>query len=110
MRKTLKSVTVTVDRPINSAHPKYPDLIYPINYGYVEGIIAEDYDMQDAYILGVNQPVKTFTGKLIAIIHRMDDVETKWVVAPFDSTFTASEIIALTYFQERFFHSWIECL
>jgi inorganic pyrophosphatase len=35
-------VRVIVDRPIGTAHPKHPDIIYPINYGYVEGIIAPD--------------------------------------------------------------------
>ena len=27
-----KIVTVKVDRPINSIHPKHKDIIYPINY------------------------------------------------------------------------------
>ena len=34
-------VTVTVDRPLGSSHPKYKDLYYPINYGYIKGVIAE---------------------------------------------------------------------
>ena len=33
-------VTVTVDRPLGSAHPDYPEMIYPLNYGYIEGIMA----------------------------------------------------------------------
>ena len=37
-----KIVKVTVDRPLGSAHPNYPNMIYPINYGYIEGIIAPD--------------------------------------------------------------------
>ncbi len=32
-------------------------------------------EAQDAYILGVNQPVEEFTGKIIDIIHRFNDVE-----------------------------------
>ena len=46
-----------------------------INYGYIEGIIAPDGEEQDAYILGIDKPVKEFVGKIIAIIHREDDVE-----------------------------------
>ena len=46
-------VTVTVDRPLGTYHPKHKDLYYPINYGYIEGIIAPDGEEQDAYILGV---------------------------------------------------------
>lgn len=35
-------VKVIVDRPIGSVHPKHKDLIYPLNYGYVDGILAGD--------------------------------------------------------------------
>ncbi len=45
-----------------------------INYRFIEGIIAPDREEQDAYILGVDVLVK-FVGKIIAIIHREDDVE-----------------------------------
>ncbi len=47
-------VKVTVDRPLGSRHPKHKNIIYPINYGYIEGIIAPDGEEQDAYILGVD--------------------------------------------------------
>ena len=103
-----ETVTVTVDRPLGSCHPNYPDLYYPINYGYIEGIIAPDGEEQDAYILGVNVPVETFTGTIIAIIHRNDDVEEKWVVAPEGMTFSKDEINAMVHFQEQFFDSYIE--
>ncbi|MBQ2771027.1 MAG: inorganic pyrophosphatase, partial [Clostridia bacterium] len=55
-------VTVTVDRPLGSFHPKHPDIYYPVNYGYIEGIMAPDGEEQDAYILGVNVPVDKFIG------------------------------------------------
>lgn len=100
-----KTVTVTVDRPLDSFHPKHPDIYYPINYGYIEGIIAPDGKEQDAYILGVNEPVGTFTGTIIAIIHRRDDVEEKWVVAPDGLNYTKEEIERLTHFQEKYFDS-----
>ena len=52
-------------------------MYYPINYGYIEGVMAPDGEEQDAYILGVNEPVKKFTGKIIAIVRRKDDIEEK---------------------------------
>ena len=100
-------VNVTVDRPLGSIHPKHKDMRYPINYGYVEGIIAPDGEEQDAYILGVNEPVKEFTGRVIAVIHRFDDVEEKWVVAPRGMTFSAEKIRELVNFQEHYFKSEI---
>ena len=100
-------VKVTVDRPLGSYHPKHKDIYYPINYGYIEGIIAPDGEEQDAYILGVDKPVKEFVGKIIAIIHRFDDVEEKWVVVPEDVSFTKDEIMQQVEFQEKYFKSEI---
>ena len=98
-----KIVTVKIDRPLGSSHPSHPDIIYPINYGYVDGVFAGDGEEQDAYVMGVDKPIETFNGKVIAIVHRKNDVEDKWVVAPDDLTFTADEIRAATYFQEKYF-------
>ena len=98
-----KVVKVVVDRPLGTYHPKYKDLFYSVNYGYVEGIVAADGEEQDAYILGVNEPIKEFTGKVIAVIHRFDDVEEKLVVAPTNASFTKEEIMKQVDFQERFF-------
>lgn len=102
-----KIVKVIVDRPLGSYHPKHKDIYYPINYGYIEGIIAPDGEEQDAYILGVNEPVEEFTGRIIAIIHRFDDVEEKWVVAPENIIFTKEEIMQQIEFQEKYFVSEI---
>ena len=101
-------VKVAVDRPLGSYHPTYKDTRYPINYGYVDGIIAPDGEEQDAYILGIDTPVKEFTGRKIAIVHRMDDREDKWVIAPEGVSFTLEEIKEAVRFQERYFHSEIE--
>lgn len=57
-----RTVTVTVDRPLGSYHPEHKDMYYPINYGYVEGIMAPDGEEQDAYILGVDEAIEKFTG------------------------------------------------
>lgn len=83
-------------------------MFYPVNYGYVEGIIAADGEEQDAYILGVNKPIKEFTGKVIAVIHRFDDVEEKLVVVPTDASLTKEEIKRQVDFQEQFFKTEIK--
>ena len=102
-----KIVTVTIDRPIGSYHPVHKNLYYPINYGYVKGIIAQDGEEQDAYVIGVDVPVKKYTGKVVAIIHRNNDVEDKWVVCPVGMDFTQEEIEEQVKFQEQFFDSII---
>ena len=98
-------VTVIVDRPLGSCHPKHRDIFYPVNYGYIPGVTAPDGEAQDAYILGIREPELEFTGKVIAVIHRFDDVEEKWVVAPESMRFTREEIMEQVSFQERFFRT-----
>jgi inorganic pyrophosphatase len=100
-------VQVIVDRPLGSYHPKHKDIYYAVNYGYVPGIIAPDGEEQDAYILGVHEPISEYVGKLIAIIHRLDDVEDKWVVAPENVSLTAEEIMQQVAFQEQYFQTEI---
>ena len=102
-----KTVKVIIDRPMGTYHPKHKDLYYPINYGYIEGVIAPDGEEQDAYVLGVDVPVREFEGRIIAIIKRFDDVEEKWVVAPEDMTFTKEEIMKQVEFQEKYFKTEI---
>ena len=102
-----KVVKVVVDRPLGTHHPKHNDLIYSVNYGYVPEIVAPDGEEQDAYILGINEPISEFVGKVIAIIHRLDDIEDKWIVAPENKTFSKEEIEKSVAFQEKFFNTEI---
>ena len=100
-------VTVTIDRPLGSVHPSHPDIVYMVNYGYVGGIIAPDGEEQDVYVLGVDQPVKTFTGRIIAVIHRNDDIEEKWVAAPDGVSLTPDQIMEKLSFVEKYFDSHV---
>ena len=44
---------------------------------------------------------------MIALIHRFDDVEEKWVVAPEGAFFTKEDIARIVSFQEQCFHTEI---
>lgn len=97
-----KIVSVKIDRPIGSRHPKY-DYIYPVNYGYVPNTISDDGEELDCYVLGVFEPLKEFDGKCIALIHRVNDNDDKLIIVPKDRKMDNKEIEALIEFQERFF-------
>ncbi len=99
-----KEVRVKIDRPMGSRHPRW-GFIYPLNYGFVPGVRAPDGEELDAYVLGVFKPLKEFTGKCIAIIHRLDDDEDKLVLVPEGKKYSREQIEALVEFQERFFKS-----
>jgi len=95
-------VTVTIDRPFGSVHPKW-NYKYPINYGYLENIFAPDGEELDAYILKVNQPLEKFIGKVIAIVHRLDDDDDKLIVVSENESITDEEIEKAVDFQEKYF-------
>jgi inorganic pyrophosphatase len=101
-----KTVAVTVDRPFGSKHPKH-GFVYEVNYGFVEGVIAPDGECLDAYILGLDQPVDSFSGICIAVVHREDDDDDKLVVVPDGLGLTDREILEVIDFQEKWFKSSI---
>lgn len=105
-----KTVRVIVDRPIGSHHPKHEDLVYEVNYGYVPGVVGGDGEEQDAYILGVDEPIDEFYGVVIAVIHRRNDNEEKWVVAREGACFTEEEIMMKVGFQEKYFDITVSSL
>ncbi len=100
-----KKVKIKIDRPLGSAHPKH-GFIYPINYGYVEGITAPDGEYLDAYLLNVNEPKREVEGVCVAIVHRLNDDDDKLVLVP-DSSIKLSdeEIMNAVHFQEQWFES-----
>lgn len=101
-----KLVEVKMDRPMGSKHPK-KGYIYPVNYGYIPNTISGDGEELDAYVLGVHEPLDKFTGRVIAIIHRVNDDDDKLVVVPDDKMYSDDQIRALTEFQEAYFESVI---
>lgn len=96
-------VHVVIDRPMGTSHPVYPDLIYPINYGYIPHVMGGDGEEQDAYVMGVTEPAECFDGVVIAVIQRLEDREEKWVVAPEGTDFCDKEILNAVAFQEQYF-------
>ena len=102
-----KQVHVEVDRPIGHMHK---GLVYPVNYGFIPGLMAGDGEEQDAYILGVTQPVEAFDGIVIGAVCRRDDVEDELVVAPAGMEFHQGQIAQAVHFQEQYFDTYIQCL
>jgi hypothetical protein len=102
-----KLVHVIVDRPIGYRHG---DITYPINYGYIPGVVAGDGEEQDAYILGVSEPVAEYDGQVVAAIRRKNDCEDKLVVAPVGTVYHQGQIAEAVRFQEQYFVSTIDSL
>ncbi len=63
-------------------HPRHPDMVYPVNYGYVERIMAADG----------------------AAFHHFNDVEDKWIVSLDGREIPDDKILGDIAFQEQFFY------
>ena len=101
-----KNLTVTIDRPLGSKHPQHR-FFYPVNYGYIPGVLGNDGEELDAYVLGVFEPLKQFEGRCVAVIPRTDEADDKLVIVPNGRDYTDDQIRGLTEFQERFHTSII---
>lgn len=88
---------------MGSRHPKHTDMIYPINYGYIDGVMAGDGAEQDVYIIGTDKPLEKFKGKVTAVCHRYNDNEDKWIVNIGDTDIPEEEIRKEIFFQERYY-------
>lgn len=97
-----KIVTVKMDRPLGTAHPKH-GFIYEVNYGFVPNTISGDGEELDAYVLGEHKMLEEFEGRVVAVIHRTNDDDDKLVVMQDGRNYTDDQIEALLEFQERFF-------
>lgn len=101
-----KEVSITIDRPLGTRHPKH-GFMYMLNYGYIPNTISGDGEELDAYLLGEFEPVSESKGKVIAIIHRINDDDDKLIVSKDGYNYSDDAIKALTEFQEKYFESII---
>lgn len=99
-----KKVHIQIDRPLGFVHH---GLVYPVNYGFIPGIMAGDKEEQDVYILGVSHPLPEFDGIIIGGILRRDDCEDKLIAAPARMVFTRQQMEEAVRFQEQFFDSQV---
>jgi inorganic pyrophosphatase len=95
-------IEVVIDKPLGCIYSEYKTL-FEVNYGFIPNTIAPDGKALDVYVLKVDQPLEKFTGRVVAIIHRLDDDDDKLIVIPDSKTITDDEINKLTNFQEQFF-------
>ncbi len=66
---------IIIDRPKGALHPRYPALIYPLDYGYFENTTAGDGDGIDVWMGSLES--KTLTGILCTFDKIKRDAEIK---------------------------------
>ena len=69
---------VVLDRPRGSRHPRYPDIVYPLDYGYLEGTAGGDGNEIDVWRGSMQE------GRLVGIVCTIDiskrDTEVKLLI------------------------------
>jgi inorganic pyrophosphatase len=66
---------VVVDRPRGSAHPRYPDALYPLDYGFLQGTTGGDGHGVDVWIGSLPEGALTFVIVTVDLVKR--DIEVK---------------------------------
>ncbi|MBQ9163096.1 MAG: inorganic diphosphatase [Clostridia bacterium] len=106
-----KTVRIVIDRPVGYVHKKAKyELVYPVNYGYIPGVLGGDGEELDVYLLGVDEAVEEYTCRIIGIVYRKNDVEDKLIAAPEGQTFTRAQIEDAIHFQEQYYDTFVEVL
>ena len=79
MELLIQNSSIFIDRPKHSAHPHYPEMIYPLDYGYLENTTASDGDGIDVWLGSMN--TKTLTGILCTFDKIKRDAEIKLLIS-----------------------------
>jgi inorganic pyrophosphatase len=66
---------IVIDRPKGRPHPRYPEMIYPLDYGYIENTSASDGGGIDVWVGSLE--IKKLTGILCTFDTLKHDAEIK---------------------------------
>ena len=98
-----QTVKGKIDRPMGSCHPRHKEMIYPVNYGYVPGVMGGDGAEQDIYHSGEIRSfpnAKFFVNRIELETEEVKALKDHPGLTPVDFTdgpyynFTRSQIIA----------------
>jgi inorganic pyrophosphatase len=79
LERLIESSEIVIDRPMGSLHPRNPDIVYPLDYGYLAGTSSADGDGIDLWI--GSQTEKTLEAALVVVNLRKRDSEIKLLLA-----------------------------
>jgi inorganic pyrophosphatase len=78
LEKLVQANGVTIDRAKGSPHPRYPDYIYPLDYGFINGTKSSDGAEIDVWV--GSSTGRRVTGVLTTLDPLKKDVEIKVLV------------------------------
>src|SRR2546426_7702431 len=87
---------IVIDRPRGSAHPRVPEVVYPLDYGYLEGTSGGDGEGIDVWRGSL--PDARVTGAIMTVDLRKRDAEVKLLVG---CTPAETDLALATHSQEQ---------
>jgi coenzyme F420-0:L-glutamate ligase/coenzyme F420-1:gamma-L-glutamate ligase len=73
--RLVKDCRIVIDRPKGSSHPSYPEAVYPLDYGYLDGTLAQDQAGIDVWLGSLSE--KTLDGLVFTVDLKKRDAEMK---------------------------------
>ncbi|RUS14106.1 hypothetical protein BC937DRAFT_94336 [Endogone sp. FLAS-F59071] len=77
----LRTSTLVIDRPRGTAHPRYPETVYPLDYGYLLGTTSGDGEGIDVWVGSLPELEREVTGAVVTVDVVKRDSEIKVLVA-----------------------------
>ena len=106
-----KTVSLRIDRPIGYVHRKGEKvLVYPINYGYIPGVLGGDGEELDVYVIDSAVPESACSVRIIGAVHRENDVEDKLIGSLSGKEYASDDIARAIDFQEQYYSTKIQTL
>jgi inorganic pyrophosphatase len=68
---------ITIDRPAQTAHPEYSEIVYPMDYGFIPDTMSTDGEAVDVF---VGEGALGLVGLILTTDHRQTDREMKLLV------------------------------
>ncbi len=75
LEKLIQENGITIDRPKNSVHPRFPDFVYLLDYGYINGTSSQDGSGIDVF--RGNDPEVGIVGIICTVDSLKKDSEIK---------------------------------
>jgi len=91
---------ITIDRPKDTPHPRYPEIIYPLDYGYLENTTASNGGGIDVWIGSLGQ--RTLTGILCTFDTLKRDMEIKILLGC-----TGADLLTIQQFHREMYTLYI---
>ncbi len=93
----IKSQKIVIDRPKNSHHPRWPEIVFPLDYGYLEGTSSMDGGGIDLWV--GSAPHRDLTAIVVALDIKKKDSEIKLIIGCTDEETGIIERFHNKYYQ-----------